>query len=100
MVRFDSRLRKGAERIVRGAVQRIVIRSFVVAAAVILGCLGGGSSANAAQGGAGATASSLARQVVPFGTTVVAPDAHRYNFGQVVVTPLAVAPHGACPQLP
>jgi hypothetical protein len=81
-------------------VQRIVIRSFVVAAAVILGCLGGSSSANAGQGCAGATASSLARQVVPFGSTVVAPDAHHYNFGRDVVTPLALAPHGACPQLP
>lgn len=80
--------------------QRIVIRSFVVAAAVILGCLVGSSSANAVEGCAGAAASSLARQAVPFGSTVVAPDAHSYNFGQQVVTPLALAPHGACPQLP
>lgn len=56
--------------------------------------------ANAVEGRAGATASSLARQAVPFGTTVVAPGAHRYNFGQQVVTPLALAPHEACPQPP
>jgi|tagenome__1003787_1003787.scaffolds.fasta_scaffold19220087_1 hypothetical protein len=80
--------------------QRIVIRSFMVAVAVILGGLGGGSSANAAGGCAGATASSLARQATPFGLTVVAPDAHHYNFGREVVTPLALAPHEACPQLP
>jgi hypothetical protein len=81
-------------------VPRIAVRSSVVAAAVLLGCLAGNSSANAGQGCAGATASSLARQELPFGTTVVAPDAHHFNFGRQVVTPLALAPHGACPQLP
>jgi hypothetical protein len=82
------------------AVQRFVIRSSVVAAAVVIGGLGGISSANAVGSCAGATASSLARAAVPFGTTVVAPDAHTYNFGRDVVTPLALAPHQACPQLP
>jgi hypothetical protein len=80
-------------------VQRIAIRSSVVAAAVVLGCLGVSPSANAVESCAGATASSLARQV-SFGTRVVAPDAHNYNFGQDVVTPLARAPHEACPRLP
>ena len=79
---------------------RIAVRSSVVAAAVLLGCLAGNSSANAGQGCAGATASSLARASVPFGTTVVAPDAHTYNFGRDVVLPLARAPHQACPPLP
>ena len=80
--------------------RRFVIRSSVVAAAVILGCLGGTSSANAVGSCAGATASSLARATVPFGKTVVAPDAHTYNFGRDVVTTLALAPHEACPPLP
>ena len=83
-----------------GTVQRSVVHSFVVAAAVSLGCLGTTSSANAVQGCAGATASSLARQARPFGTTVVAPDAHHYNFGREVVTLLALSPHHACPPLP
>jgi hypothetical protein len=81
-------------------VQRIAIRSSVVAAAVILGCLAGTSSANAAQGCAGVTATTLARQAHPFGANVVSPDAHNFNFGQDVVTPLARAPHGACPPIP
>jgi hypothetical protein len=81
-------------------VQRIAVRSSVVAAAVLLGCLAGTSSASAAQGCAGATASSLARQQPPFGLTVVAPDAHNFNFGREVVTPLALAPHERCPQIP
>jgi hypothetical protein len=78
--------------------RQVAIRMTVIAAAALLAPLIAASPAGAAQGCTGATASTAARLVVPFGGTIVGPTASGPgNFGQTVIRPEATAPHDACP---
>jgi hypothetical protein len=78
--------------------RRIAVRMTVLGAAAVVAPLLATAPAGAAQGCTGATASTTARSVVPFGGTIVGPTASGPgNFGQVVIRPEATTPHDACP---
>jgi hypothetical protein len=78
--------------------RKVVSRIAVIGAAAVLTPLIAASPSGAAQGCTGATASTTARQVVPFGGIIVGPTASAPgNFGQMVIRPEATAPHDACP---
>ena len=80
-----------------GTVLRIGAAGILVA-----GALGVGHGAAVAdQGCTGATASTNAQLVTPFGAVVVAPTAQTVDdFGQQVIKPEATAPHDDCPPPP
>ena len=81
--------------------RKVAVRMTVIGAAAVLTPLIAASPAGAAQGCTGATASTTAREVVPFGRVIVGPTASGPgNFGQLVIRPEATAPHDACPVAP
>ena len=81
--------------------RKVAIRITVMGAAAVLTPLLATSPAGAAQGCTGATASTAAQQVVPFGGIIVGPTASGPgNFGQTVIRPEATTPHDACPTAP
>jgi hypothetical protein len=77
--------------------RKVAIRLTVIGAAAVLTPLIAASPAGAAQGCTGATASTTAREVVPFGGIVGPTASAPRNFGQMVIRPEATAPHDACP---
>ena len=78
---------------------RNAIRVSLLGAAAVAASIGGIPAAAADQGCTGATASTVSRVSVPFGTTIVAPTAQSVpgNLGQTVIKPEATASHDSCP---